>query len=134
MTAFAVAESVVELKPCPSGHTQTTRDNNNIYGSWWVKCRECSWRTAGDTEVEAIAAWDTRAPIEGDTPTVTGRPTPSDGLLSELVDVRQSLRAAADSETKPLEARMFRHLAKYATTEAITALAKAKAGEGDRNA
>jgi hypothetical protein len=52
-----------ELKACPSGHTKTSRNNNNIYGAWWVQCAdgECSWRTAGDTEADAIAAWNTRA-------------------------------------------------------------------------
>jgi hypothetical protein len=54
-----------ELLPCPSGHTKTSRNNNNIYGAWWVQCAdgECSWRTAGDTEAEAIAAWNTRASL-----------------------------------------------------------------------
>ncbi len=49
-------------KSCPSGHTKTTRNNNNIYKTWWVQCAqgECSWRTAGDTEAEAIDAWNTR--------------------------------------------------------------------------
>ncbi len=59
-----------ELLPCPSGHTKTRRDNNNIYGSWWVKCAEgeCSWRAAGDTEAEAIRAWNTRSTqCSGDT-------------------------------------------------------------------
>lgn len=50
------------LLPCPAGHTKSRRTNNNIYGSWWVMCAdgECSWRTAGDTEAEAIAAWNQR--------------------------------------------------------------------------
>jgi hypothetical protein len=55
----------LELLPCPSGHTKTTRDNNNIYRAWWVKCAEgeCSWRTAGDTEAEAVAAWNRRTAL-----------------------------------------------------------------------
>lgn len=50
-----------ELIPCPAGHIGTTRNNNNIYGTWWVQCRQCAWRTAGDTEAEALTAWNTRA-------------------------------------------------------------------------
>lgn len=50
-----------ETIPCPAGHTGTTLSNINIYGTWWVRCSECSWRTAGETEAEALTAWNTRA-------------------------------------------------------------------------
>ncbi len=61
-----------DIKPCPSGHLRITRNNNNVYGAWWVQCTECSWRTAGDTEDEAISAWNTRYTGFGDDVTPGG--------------------------------------------------------------
>jgi hypothetical protein len=60
-TQHQAPEVTSELRECPSGHTKSSRDNNNIYGAWWVKCAECSWRTSGSTEAAAITAWNTRA-------------------------------------------------------------------------
>lgn len=59
-----------------SPHAKATRDNNNIYGAWWVKCADgdCSWRTAGNTEAEAITAWNTRS----------SAPPPATGLVAAL--------------------------------------------------
>lgn len=76
------------LLPCPSGHTKTTRDNNNIYGAWWVKCAdgECSWRTAGATEDEAIAAWNTR--VQSTSP---GGAEEWKGVATQLYDVLDRL-------------------------------------------
>lgn len=75
----------VALLPCPSGHPAGGRNNNNIYGTWWQQCSQCSWRTAGDTEAEAIAAWNQRT-----------RPTAP--ASSELVERLEALAAKATPE------------------------------------
>lgn len=82
------AHTLAELKPCPSGHSGNIATNyDDEFEAYSVDCNHpgCTWRTWGNSEAEAIEAWNTR------------RPSPPDGEIAELALVpRQITEAQAD--------------------------------------
>lgn len=88
----------VKLEPCPSGHSETTRDNNNIYGAWWVKCKTCSWRAAGDTEAEAITAWNTRTAANADVDRLVEAAQTLIAQMSDTYKARNSKRMSIEAD------------------------------------
>lgn len=55
-------EALVELLPCPIGHSLPVIHFDGEFEAYFVKCRAdgCNWRIWGNTEAEAITAWNTR--------------------------------------------------------------------------
>ena len=59
---------MADLKPCPfCGGEAETENRHNRYTDWWeVKCTDCnaSLNERYEYEFEAVAAWNTRKPME----------------------------------------------------------------------
>lgn len=57
----------VELLPCPGCNGTDTRviggPGTRGGPQYWAGCDHCRWRTWGNTEREAIDAWNARAPV-----------------------------------------------------------------------
>lgn len=56
------------LEPCPAGHDCAKLDYDDEFETFFVRCEEpdCSWQAWGDTEAEAITAWNTRTAHSGE--------------------------------------------------------------------
>ena len=55
-----------KLRACPANHAQGASKRRRSVGAYWqVVCNEenCGWAVTGDTEAEAVAAWNCR-PVE----------------------------------------------------------------------
>lgn len=114
----------IELKPCPGCDGSDIRviggPGTKGGPQYWAGCAHCRWRTWGDTEAEAITAWNTRpAPTEAEVEAANWIRAWRNLFISERMnayrnDPYETCRAKAEADANDFEEAFRERMARAA--------------------